>query len=108
MWVQSPPWVLPKGTAVHVIEWVEFNPPIPFGPERVLKDGEYVINSDSFMGRGLVHPGVVLFTGEDKQFLIGDINAEGGIAACCCYSREVGEDTLIKAYAVLKFQVVSK
>lgn len=90
---------------MQTIEWIPFNPPIPFGPEHQFVNNEYVLNKNSFSGQKLAQPGVVLLTSDGRQILIGDVNYQGGTCGCC---PEVREDTVIAAYAILKYQVVSK
>lgn len=92
-------------SSMHTIEWIPFEPPITFGPEHHFQNDKYEKRTDTVQGLGLNQPGVVLLTEEGKQILVGDVDPEGGTCGCCAELRDV---TVIKAYAVLKFQVVSK
>lgn len=59
------------------MSWIEIN--LPFGQEYL----ENMEEADTFCGRGLAQPGVLIRMATGWEFLIGDINALGGQCDCC-------------------------
>lgn len=73
------------------LKWIDLNPALPYGTRP--SDPE-----DTFMRRGLARAGVMLRTAEGTEYLIGDVNDEGGGCGCCGYVRP---STMVVSYALV-------
>lgn len=71
------------------MEWIPIN--LPF---YLYNDND----NDSFTSRGLAKPGVQIRTADGNEYLIGDINTQGGVCDCC---TEVKSYTVVVAYRVV-------
>lgn len=73
-------------------DWIELN--LPFG--HVFGRGLQAL--DSFSGRGLNMPGVLVRMQDGAEYLIGHLNEVGGVCDDC---RQFPPDAVVSAYCVV-------